>query len=40
MQQESESKRLVFGLHVDYHFVDHIERCHGVNIEILKLTFN
>jgi len=40
MRQERESKRLVFSLGVDYHFVDHIERGYGVDIEILKLAFN
>ena len=40
MRQERESKRLVFGLGIDYHFVDHIEWGYGVNIEILELTFN
>jgi len=42
MRQERESKRLVFGLGIgiDYHFVDYIERGHGINIEILELTFN
>src|SRR6266581_6783340 len=40
MQQESQSKRLVFGLGINYHFVDYIEWGYSVNIEILKLTFN
>src|SRR6266705_4884437 len=40
MRQERESKRLVFGLGIDYHFVDYIEWGYGVNIEILELTFN
>jgi len=42
MQQERESKRLVFGLgvRIDYHFVDYIERGYGIDIEILELTFN
>ena len=40
MRQERESKRLVFGLGIDYYFVDYIEWGYSVNIEILKLTFN
>jgi len=40
MQQERRLKRLVFGLQIDYHFVDYVEWCHGIDIEILKLTFN
>jgi len=35
MQQESGSKRLVFSLCVDYHFVDHVKCCYGINIEVL-----
>jgi len=38
MQQESESKRLVFRLQVDYHFVDYIEQYYRIDIEILDLT--
>jgi len=40
MQQESDLKRLVFALGIDYHFVDYIEWGYRVNIEILELTFN
>jgi len=34
MLQESELKRLVCGLCVDYHFVDHIECGYGIDIKI------
>jgi len=40
MRQERGSKRLVFGLQIDYHFVDYVEWSDGVDIEILELTFN
>jgi len=40
MRQERESKRLVFGLGVDYHFVDYIKWSDCVNTEILELAFN
>ena len=35
MLQESELKRLVFGLQIDYHFVDYIECYYSINIEVL-----
>jgi len=35
MQQESESKRLVFRLQIDYHFVNDIEWGYRIDIEIL-----
>jgi len=40
MRQERELKRPVFGLGVDYHFVDYVKWSDSVNIEILKLTFD
>jgi len=40
MRQERDLKRLVFGLSVDYHFVDYIKWSDHVNIEILKLAFD
>jgi len=40
MRQERESKRLVFSLGVDYHFVDYIKWSDRVNIEILELAFD
>jgi len=40
MQQERESKRLVFSLGIDYHFVNYIKWSDSINIKILKLAFD
>jgi len=34
MLQESELKRLVFSLQINYHFVDHVECGYGIDIKI------
>jgi len=40
MRQERELKRLVFGLGIDYHFVNYRKWSDGIDIEILELAFN